>query len=539
MHGLQERFWEGLYPEIDDGDLEPRAGPLRVPEPGEAAPVPDPEHPADGRLRRGAVLVPPLPGVAGHRQRGRKDPEQACGPDRRGQDHLRAVRRGGGPVAPPLLRRLVEDLRECAAAFTELDQGNDRHFGRDAPSLVNVRKALDDCRKLLEPILNTKRQQEPDRDGRGPEPAAEEAPAAEETWAAEPAEERPRKARRPRRGARRPGPAPSPGPSAGGPIADAEDAQQRILEAAAYLRQNEPGSPVPYLVVRALRMGEVYGLPRPLEASELASPSSEVRQALRRLAAEEQWADLLEEAEQALGRPEGRAWLDAQRLAVPAAGRRREAPAAAEAARGLLRAVLADFPDLPQAELSDGTPAANAETRAWLEAEILAARRGRRRRRRTTSPSPPPPPIEAPAPPEASRRRRGPARCLGPGAGRPCRTAGWPRGCRSCSGAGPGRDRPGAVPPQPPAGRALPDGPPAPAGAAPGRGPGPPGRRAPPGAVGRPRADRPGLGRPLPLPARRWAGDGAADRLPPVFARLCRLDIGQALRSGGGDGSLP
>jgi type VI secretion system protein ImpA len=31
----------------------------------------------------------------------------------------------------------------------------------------------------------------------------------------------------------------------------------------------------------------------------------------------------------------------------------------------------------------------------------------------------------------------------------------------------------------------------------------------------------------------RGAGDGAVDRLPPVFARLCRLDISRALRFGG------
>jgi type VI secretion system protein ImpA len=45
--------------------------------------------------------------------------------------------------------------------------------------------------------------------------------------------------------------------------------------------------------------------------------------------------------------------------------------AAAAACRSLLRALLHDFPELPLGELNDGTPAANAETRAWITSEIL------------------------------------------------------------------------------------------------------------------------------------------------------------------------
>ena len=43
-----------------------------------------------------------------------------------------------------------------------------------------------------------------------------------------------------------------------------------------------------------------------------------------------------------------------------------------EACRALLRALLQDFPDLPHGELNDGTPTANAETRAWIASEILS-----------------------------------------------------------------------------------------------------------------------------------------------------------------------
>jgi type VI secretion system ImpA/VasJ family protein len=404
------------------------------------------------------------------------------------------------------------------------------------PSVANVGKALNDCLGLIDEILDQKRAPATGSEVEAAAPAEEEAAEAEPEEAAaleeettseesaeaawEPVAETPARSTPPPK-AKRPR-------AAGGPIADGEDARERIIEAAAYLRQNEPGSPVPYLVVRALRMGEVYGLPRPLEASGLASPSSEVRRTLRRLAAEGQWAALLEEAEGALGRPEGRAWLDAQRLAIVALSET-GAPAAAEAGRGLLRALLADFPDLPQAELADGTPAANAETRAWLEDEILPA-------------SGPPsgsatPYAEAPAPLESFAPREETEAVDAP-------PDAWDQAIGAVQA---GRMAEGLLILQHALVRA---------------------------ATGREkfhrtlqltelclmaRQDR--LALPLAedlarqiddfhleqwedpeLIARAWgalyhclrgSGDGTADRLPPVFARLCRLDIGRALRCDG------
>lgn len=93
---------------------------------------------------------------------------------------------------------------------------------------------------------------------------------------------------------------------------------------------------------------------------------------LRRLAQEGEWSQLLEEAEQALGRPEGTAWLDAQRYALTAmAAGDIDRASAALACRSLLRTYLTDFPDLSNSELGDGTPTANSETRSWLLEEIV------------------------------------------------------------------------------------------------------------------------------------------------------------------------
>ena len=72
---------------------------------------------------------------------------------------------------------ITADVLEAEAAFKELEQGTDARFGRAAPSLRNVRKALEDCRQILEPLLAQKRLKEPDPEP-VPEPIAEGDPAA-------------------------------------------------------------------------------------------------------------------------------------------------------------------------------------------------------------------------------------------------------------------------------------------------------------------------------------------------------------------------
>ena len=61
-------------------------------------------------------------------------------------------------------------------AFTALDQSTDERFGRDAPSLTAIRKALDDCRLVIEPIVEAKRELEPSPDD---EPEADDEAGAD------------------------------------------------------------------------------------------------------------------------------------------------------------------------------------------------------------------------------------------------------------------------------------------------------------------------------------------------------------------------
>jgi type VI secretion system protein ImpA len=76
---------------------------------------------------------------------------------------------------------------------------------------------------------------------------------------------------------------------------------------------------------------------------------------------------LLEAAESAMALPCSRAWLDLQRMVVEACeALGSDYEAIARAIRSELKALIADCPQLLDATLMDDTPAANAETRAWL-----------------------------------------------------------------------------------------------------------------------------------------------------------------------------
>ena len=99
----------------------------------------------------------------------------------------------------------------------------------------------------------------------------------------------------------------------------------------------------------------------------LVAPPTELRVNLKKFVAERDWDQVLETTEAAMALPCGRAWLDVQRCAVTALEENGRGPAARAVSSGV-RGLLRDFPELANLNLSDDTPAANAETRAWIEA---------------------------------------------------------------------------------------------------------------------------------------------------------------------------
>ena len=143
------------------------------------------------------------------------------------------------------------------------------------------------------------------------------------------------------------------------------------------MRKREPFSPAPYLLLRGLRWGELRTSSSLGDSTLLEAPPTELRQQMKRLALAKKWRELLEAGEQAMTLPCSRAWLDLQRLSVAACSALGpEYQPIATAIQSELRALLNDLPELLDATLLDDTPAANAETKLWLERLSDAATAG-------------------------------------------------------------------------------------------------------------------------------------------------------------------
>ncbi len=232
LRELHEGFWDTLHPQIEDGDLEFRAGRLSylndssegaaresLPAAIEAIPLTDPAGGeygyADWRESREVDNL------------GRQDPEKyqaALAAGRlTGEQFDKALAAGKRAFYEPLFADANEALEEC----TRLQGVVGERFGKNAPSLLNVRKSLEDCRDLLWRTLEEKRRLEPDF-------VQGDAGAAG---------------------------APGAGAQPSGPLPldprDRADAVRRLGAVAAFFKRTEPHSPVSYLVQKAMRWAEM------------------------------------------------------------------------------------------------------------------------------------------------------------------------------------------------------------------------------------------------------------------------------------------
>ena len=356
LRGLIENFWDTVYPEPEDGDLELRAAPLAW----------------VGEYRELELAVRSIPftksgfswlkykesrAIGYEADVGESESKRQARADAIAEGKLTAEEFDADVALTPLahLERLMTDAEIALESLRLLDDLCQDKFVDDSPSFRVLRTAIEDVQHTARILTAAKREKEP-----SPEPeseiAAAESPSQEyaDTESVMSASTRAATAR------------------ARANVADAdpvdrEDAVRRIVQAAAYLRREDPRSPVPYLAIRGLRWGELRASSDGPNPDLLEPPSTEIRQQLRRLILNEQWEQVLEAAELAMGMPCGRGWLDLQRYAVRACTDLGSdyAPVAA-AIRSELRGLLNDFPQLPSMTLLDDTATANNETQAWL-----------------------------------------------------------------------------------------------------------------------------------------------------------------------------
>jgi type VI secretion system protein ImpA len=360
LRDLLEKFWDTLYPEIEEGDLEVRAAPLDWL-----------GSKFEPQLRWLPVTSSKLSWFKYKESRTVGSEAEAAASDDRKK--LRAQLIKDGKISAEEFDQAVDEtpkafyetlqaqLTDSLAALTALSEFCDEKFGDQAPSFIRFRTALEDLSQLARMVINKKGGPTPGAPP-PPEPVAvaeQPAPAAAYTPAVQQA---PRAAAQPA----------APMQAAGYDPTDLEDAARRLGAIARYLRKQDVYHIGPYLILRGLRWGEIrYNGPQ-IDAQMLEPPPAELRARVKKAAIEENWDEVLEATEAAMELPCGRGWLDIQRYAVQALDNKGQWFAfVAGAIRSALRALLQDLPGLLDMSLLDDTPVANAETRAWIQEQVL------------------------------------------------------------------------------------------------------------------------------------------------------------------------
>jgi len=355
-HGLVDKFWDTLYPELEDGDAELRAAPLEFL--GTALEIP---------LRSVPLVAKDPYGLTDLQQAKALGYEGAAKTDEAKKQREAAIKAGKVTIdafdksfeesPKAFYAKMEKDLDSCLQKFAQLRETSGARFGDASPSWGKLEGSLSEVRVIVHGFLQKKREKEPDPvEEVAPEPSAVEAEAGTAGEAG-----------------------PAAPPRAGVLIsldtssepADRIEAVRKIAEGAAFLRRREPGSPAAYLMLRGLRWGELRAAVAKADPTALEAPPTELRKHLKRLALDKKWEELLDAAENAMALPCSRAWFDLQRFVVEACGGLgNDYEPIARAVRSEMKALISEIPQLLDATLMDDTPAANAETRAWLKSLI-------------------------------------------------------------------------------------------------------------------------------------------------------------------------
>lgn len=242
MTGLHEKFWETVYPEVDDGDMEGRANSLSWLDRQTAIVVKEVNITKASGLTDLTFLdfeeskqfdipenVDSLESDAYARAVALRDRATAEGRVT-GEDWRKtktATRRA-------YYEEINSLLNECWTEFQALDRVMDEKFDRQTPGLGLLKKALEDLRSLVDKLVKEKRILEPDpveatADGKGGEVGADGSITGGSTG----------------------------GGSSTGPVRSRQEALNKLNEVADYFRRAEPHSPVSYLVQRAVKWGNM------------------------------------------------------------------------------------------------------------------------------------------------------------------------------------------------------------------------------------------------------------------------------------------
>jgi type VI secretion system protein ImpA len=346
LRGLLEQYWDTLYPEIEDDDLELRAGPLEW---------------VGSKLTFAVQQVVIASGGITYLDytQSRTIPLESAISDapydeQKSMREARAESESFGKMMPEVVDTALEnttkvfykpmlaDIDATLAALAALDKQADERFGREAPAFTGLRTIVEELRRFSASTLARKLEADPD-------PVDVMAEEGEGAVAVD-----------------------ADGPQTPEPV-NRQDASQRIAVVARWFRQQDPTNPAPYAMVRGFRWGELRAGAPDIDPKLLEAPATAIRSRLKTLLLDNKWPELLEASEGLMATPSGRGWLDLQRYVLTACANLGSGhDAVAATIRSELRMLLKAVPTLPRMTLMDDTPTANDETREWLEGDALA-----------------------------------------------------------------------------------------------------------------------------------------------------------------------
>ena len=243
MRGLHERFWEQLYPEIDDGDMDARANAVAS---------------MSKQMAEAVKEVPMTKIIAGvaYSYIQWEDSQRFIIPEnfealdydeKKRAEGLRQTAAEEGKITSEewnkaksagsraFYEAMLTVLNESWDESLGLDRVMNEKFGDNPPGLGALQRSLENIRSVVEKIVKEKRVLEPDAvsaDGAAGdfiEAGADESGVVRTAG----------------------------GSTSAGPIRTRQDAINRLGEVADFFRKTEPHSPVSYLVQRAIKWGQM------------------------------------------------------------------------------------------------------------------------------------------------------------------------------------------------------------------------------------------------------------------------------------------
>lgn len=346
LRSLLEQFWDHLYPEIEDGDLELRAGPLEWIGGNPGFAVQNTAIASGGltllQLNEARSVPTEAEIEAASYEQAETLRARRAEAVRFGKTMPEAAVELIAATGKAFYKAILADIKATMDAIRALDAQAEARFGRDGPSFSKLSAALEELRLVASSTLAVKLESDPDPIEVVEEAEADAVVEGDGTLTAEPT--------------------------------SARDASQRIGVVAKWFRHQNASDPVPYAMLRAYRWGELRASSPDIDPRLLEAPLTAARARIKGLLLDGRWSEVLEHGEVLMSTTSGRGWLDLQRYTLTACGQLGASyDAVAAVVRSELRALLAAVPNLPRMTLMDDTPTANEETRDWLAQEKLTA----------------------------------------------------------------------------------------------------------------------------------------------------------------------